>query len=68
MRSAKPLPKRGHCVFELCDCLFPFLVCLRTVGKEGLEYLDELRRVGQVSIEYLLAVLQKDSRVLGFGR
>ena len=45
------LPKRGHSVFELRDCLLPFGVFLRTVGTEGFEGMYQLRRVGQVSIK-----------------
>ena len=57
-----------HSVFELCDGFFPFIVSLRPVVKEDLEYINELGRVGEVGIEYLLTVSETGWRVLGFGR
>ena len=59
------VPKRGHPIFELCNCFFPFGILLRAVGKEGFEGMYQLCRIGQIGIERLLIVLPKDGAVWG---
>ena len=50
----------GHPVLELGDRLLPGGVLLGSVGEEGPERLDQLRRVGQVGVECHALVLPQD--------